>query len=156
GDKVRIAFADGSGGYIIREITSALSITVPSGATLGFVASLQWRAVIGFLDNAGTVEMVVGGRPSGISDNSVISTTILNTSSDSPRVLYSATARTNVRFRIFCYLDYTLTTPATWNTAPSLITVTRSGVMETSVRELLYQKTLTANGTFDTNEWWPG
>src|SRR5690606_16486313 len=69
GDKVRIAFADGSGGYIIREITSALSITVPSGATLGFVASLQWRAVIGFLDNAGTVEMVVGGRPSGISDN---------------------------------------------------------------------------------------
>ncbi|TFZ81701.1 collagen-like protein [Candidatus Macondimonas diazotrophica] len=155
-DKGRIGFLNTAGGYDIIEVTSAMSITIPSGASLGFISNLKWTVGVGFLNNAGTVELAVVGRPSGLSDNSVVSTSVLDTASDSPRIIYSDAARASVRFRVFCYLDYTLATPATWDTAPSRILLTRAAVTEISVRELLYEKTLAADGGFDTDEWWPG
>lgn len=153
-DPVVIAFANTSGGFDIVEVTAALSVTVASGATLGAVNGLQFKVCVAAINNGGTAELTVIGRPSGITDNSVISTTALSGTSNSARTAYSTTARTNVRARVLGYHTYTLTTAGTWNTAPSDILLTRAGAVEIAVKEVLYDVTLTANGVFDTNDWW--
>lgn len=156
-DPVRVAFANATGGFDVLEVTAALSLTFSSGSTGGAISGLEFKAGVLLLNNAGTVAMGVVVRPSGIRDNSVVSTTAEGGAgtADSPRVIYSASALTNVRARVVGYHTYTLATSGTWDTAPTDTLLTRAGVIETQVRELLYEKTLTAAGTFDTAEWWP-
>ncbi len=156
-DPVRVAFANTTGGFDVLEGTSALSFTFSSGSTGGAVNNLEFKAGILLLNNAGTLAMGVVVRPSGIKDNSIVSTTAEGGAgaADSPRVIYSASALTNVRARVLGYATYTLAAVGTWDTAPSDVLLTRAGAVEMQVKELLYQKTLSANGSFDTNEWWP-
>ena len=157
-DVVRIGFANATGGYDIVQCSSALSVTLSSGSTGGAVNALEFKVGIILLNNAGTLAMGAVVRPSGIKDNSIVSTTAEGGAgaADSPRVIYSASALTNVRARVLGYATYTLATVGTWDTAPSDVLLTRAGAMEVQVKELLYDKTLGASGNFDTNEWWPG
>ncbi len=98
---VKISFRNTTitiGNYIQRLLSSALSIVVPSGATLG-----QTNAVPGFLyvyalDNSGTIELAISGTDCW-DDGILQSTTILDTASDSATVLYSTTARSSVAIR---------------------------------------------------------
>lgn len=156
-DPVRVAFVNTTGGFDVLEGTSALSITFSSGSTGGAVNNLEFKVGIILLNNAGTLAIGVVVRPSGIKDNSIVSTTAEGGAgaADSPRVIYSASALTNVRARVLGYATYTLAAVGTWNTAPSDVLLTRAGAMEVQVKELLYDKTLGASGNFDTNEWWP-
>ncbi|WP_167792507.1 hypothetical protein, partial [Candidatus Macondimonas diazotrophica] len=157
-DPVRIAFNTTTGGFEVLELTAALSVTFSSGSTGGAVANLAFKVGVLLFNNAGTLAMGAVVRPSGIRDNSVVSTTAEGGAggADSPRVIYSAAALSNVRCRVLGYVTYTLATPGTWDTAPSEILLTRAAAVEIHARELLYEKTLTANGVFDTDEWWPG
>ena len=156
-DPVRASFVNTTGGFDVLEGASALSFTFSSGSTGGAVNALEFKAGILLLNNAGTLAMGVVVRPSGIKDNSIVSTTAEGGAgaADSPRIIYSASALSNVRARVLGYATYTLSTAGTWNTAPSDILLTRAGMMEIAVKELLYDKTLSASGNFDTNEWWP-
>ena len=156
-DPVRASFVNTTGGFDVLEGTSALSITFSSGSTGGAVNALEFKVGIVLLNNAGTLAMGAVVRPSGIKDNSIVSTTAEGGAgaADSPRVIYSASALTNVRARVLGYATYTLAAVGTWNTAPSDVLLTRAGAMEVQVKELLYEKTLGASGNFDTNEWWP-
>lgn len=156
-DPVRASFVNTTGGFDVLEGTSALSFTFSSGSTGGAVNNLEFKAGILLLNNAGTLDMGVVVRPSGIKDNSIVSTTAEGGAgaADSPRVIYSASALTNVRARVLGYATYTLAAVGTWDTAPSDVLLTRAGAMEVQVQELLYEKTLGASGNFDTNEWWP-
>ena len=156
-DVVRIGFANATGGYDIVQCSSALSVTLSSGSTGGAVNALEFKVGIILLNNAGTLAMGAVVRPSGIKDNSIVSTTAEGGAgaADSPRVIYSASALTNVRARVLGYATYTLAAVGTWDTAPSDVLLTRAGAMEVQVKELLYEKTLGASGNFDTNEWWP-
>lgn len=157
-DPVRVAFANTAGGFDVLERTSALSFTFSSGSTGGAIAGLEFKACPVLLNNAGVIDLGVAVRPSGIRDNSVVSTLAEGGvgGADSPRVIYSASALTNVRCRVLGYATYTLATEGTWDTAPTEILLTRAAAVEIQARELLYEKTLTANGVFDTDEWWPG
>lgn len=156
-DPVRVAFVNTTGGFDVLEGTSALSFTFSSGSTGGAVNNLEFKVGIILLNNAGTLAIGVVVRPSGIKDNSIVSTTAEGGAgaADSPRVIYSASALTNVRARVLGYATYTLAAVGTWDTAPSDVLLTRAGAMEVQVKELLYEKTLSAAGNFDTNEWWP-
>ncbi len=156
-DIVKVGFANATGGFDIVQCTSALSFTISSGSTGGAVNALEFKVGIVLLNNAGTLALGAVVRPSGIKDNSIVSTTAEGGTgtADSPRVIYSASALTNVRARVLGYATYTLAAVGTWNTAPSDVLLTRAGVMELQVKELLYDKTLGASGNFDTNEWWP-
>jgi len=156
-DPVRVAFVNTTGGFDVLEGTSALSFTFSSGSTGGAVNNLGFKVGIVLLNNAGSLALGAVVRPSGIKDNSIVSTTAEGGAgaADSPRVIYSASALTNVRARVLGYATYTLATAGTWNTAPSDVVLTRAGAMEVQVKELLYDKTLSAAGNFDTNEWWP-
>jgi hypothetical protein len=114
-----------SGAVVSRSVTSAISVTVSSGSTLGTVAATQSRIVVLALDNAGTVELAVVNIAGGndLTETGVISTTAEGGSgaADSASTIYSTTARTGVAYRVVGYIESTQATAGTWATAPSTI-----------------------------------
>lgn len=102
---------------------SALSLVVPSTATLGTVSAIQSRLVLLAINNAGTVELAIVNIAGGnnLDETTLISTTALSTGSTSSNVIYSTTARTSVPFRVVGYIESTQATAGTWATAPSTI-----------------------------------
>lgn len=114
-----------SGTVVSRSVTSAISVTVSSGSTLGTVSATQSRIVVLALDNAGTVELAVVNIAGGndLTETGVISTTAEGGSgaADSASTIYSTTARTGVAYRVVGYIESTQATAGTWATAPSTI-----------------------------------
>ena len=114
-----------SGTVVSRVISSAISVTVSSGSTLGTVSAVQSRIVVLALDNAGTVELAVVNIAGGndLTETGVISTTAEGGSgaADSASTIYSTTARTSVAYRVVGYIESTQATAGTWATAPSTI-----------------------------------
>lgn len=100
-----------------REVTAALSLTVPSGATLGHNDSLLQYIYLYSIDNSGTVELAVSFKYFG--QHGIVSTTALSTGSDSGTVMYSTTARTSVPYVVLAYFEITEATAGAWATAPS-------------------------------------
>ena len=112
-----------SGVVNTRTIASQISLIVPSGATLGTIASTKARLVLLAIDNAGTVELAVVNELGGnnLDETSLITTVAISSGAGSPNVIYSTTARTNVPFRVVGYIDITETTPGTWATVPNQV-----------------------------------
>lgn len=124
-----------------RSVTGALSITIPSTATVGTLSGRTSRIYFGLLDNAGTLELcywnavTAAEAPSGqhafVSglfrvDAGAVYTTVANTTgSDSAGVIYSDSARSNVRVVPIAYVDSDQATAGTWATA--IISVTLIG-----------------------------
>lgn len=106
-----------------RSVAAALSLTVPSGATLGTTNSVLARLFVLAIDNAGTVELAIVNQNGGVNldETTLISTTAISGTSNSANVIYSQTARTNVPFRVVEYIEITEATAGTWATAPSLV-----------------------------------
>jgi hypothetical protein len=113
----------GSGTVNTRTVSSAITVVVPSGGTLGTTNALLSRVAILAIDNAGTVEVACVNVSTGIdlTETGVISTTAVGTGSDSAGVIYSTTGRTNVPYRVMGYCESTQATAGTWASAPSLI-----------------------------------
>ena len=112
-----------SGAPIKRTIASALSLVIPSGATLGTVSTVASRLVLLAIDNAGTIELAVTNIAGGLNldETSLINTTAISAAASAANVVYSTTARTGVAFRVVGFVDSTQTTAGTWASAPSLI-----------------------------------
>lgn len=106
-----------------RDVTTQLSLVVPSGATLGTVANVKARLIIMALDNSGTVELGICNLVGGLSldETGLISTTAISASASSASVVYSATARANVPYRVVGFVDITEATAGTWAAAPTLV-----------------------------------
>lgn len=110
-----------SGVYNQRSVTSATSITISSGSTLGHTNGVTWPIYVYAIDNAGTVELAVS------STEFAFQTIGLGTSTaeggagaaDSYGGWYSTTARTNVPFRLLGAYSSTQTTAGTWATVPN-------------------------------------
>lgn len=106
-----------------RTVGSTISLTVPSGATLGTVNAVQSRLVLLAIDNAGVVDFAItnlsGGR--NLDETSLISTTAISAAANSANIVYSTSARTNVPFRVVGYVESTQSTAGTWATAPSTV-----------------------------------
>jgi hypothetical protein len=103
------------GGFDVISTTSSLSLTVPSGATLGTASGVNAYLYVYLLNNVGANEIAISGSrkwDEGVLQN----TTVLNTSSDSGDVLYSTTARTGVPVRLIRRLLTNQATAGTWNT----------------------------------------
>lgn len=101
----------------------ALSLTVPSSATLGTVNATQARLVILVINNAGTPELAIVNLAGGnnLDETTLISTTAISASATASNVIYSTSARTNVAFRVVGFVDITEATAGTWATAPTLV-----------------------------------
>jgi hypothetical protein len=122
GSPVKIGFRSGTvtnGTYNQRSVTGALSVVVPSGATLGHLSSAACWIYIYAIDNAGTVELAVS---SIWRDESALftSTTISAAADDSG--LYSTTGRTGVPARLIGRLKYNASPDGTYSAIPDEVT----------------------------------
>ena len=127
-----------SGLYVRREITSALSVTIPASQAVGTSNSVPFRINVEAIDNAGTVELAVincvsgGSSPTAVRAlpaDGVVSTTAI-ASAPSAGVFYSTTARTNLASRHLGYVEYSsgLATAGTWASAPTRINLFGPGI----------------------------
>lgn len=111
----RISFRSSTaatGGYNIRSVTAALSIVIPSGATLGHADGADAFVYVYALDNAGTVELAVS---SAVKDESSLQTSLtIGTGSDDDD-FYSTTGRSNVPIRLLLRLKSNQVTAGTWD-----------------------------------------
>lgn len=113
-----------SGTVSYRTVASAISLTIPAGVTLGTINGQPARLVVIALDNAGTVELAVvnlaGGSPL-LDETNLMTTVAISGASNSATTVYSASARTNVPYRVVGFIDITEATAGTWATAPTVI-----------------------------------
>jgi hypothetical protein len=114
-----------SGATTTRNVTTAISMTVSNGSTLGTANAILAKLAVLAIDNAGTVELaVVNANAYGLLDErNLISTTAEGGTgtADSGTVIYSTTARTSVPFRIVGYIELTQATAGAYATSPSNI-----------------------------------
>lgn len=101
------------------------NLVISSGSTLGTVSATQSRIVVIAMNNAGTIELAAVNISGGtqLDETNLISTTAEGGAgaADSATVVYSATARTSLAYRVIGYIESTQATAGTWATAPSTI-----------------------------------
>jgi hypothetical protein len=108
-----------SGTTSTATVSSAITVTIPSGATLGTVSNQLSDVTVVAINNAGTVELAVG---IGSGDEfGVISTTSMSGTSNTIGTFYSTTGRSNVPYCVVGFVRSTQVTAGTWSTAPSLV-----------------------------------
>lgn len=106
-----------------RTITSALSITAPSGATLGTVSGTLSRIVILALDNAGVVSLGLVNQNStlNLDETTLINATAIGAGSTSVNTVYATTNMSGVPFRVIGYIESTQPTAGVWTSGPSQV-----------------------------------
>ena len=101
------------------------NLVITHGSTLGTVSAIQSRIAVLAINNAGSIELAAVNISGGndLSETGLISTTAEGGAgaADSANVIYSATARTNLAYRVIGYVESTQATAGTWATAPSTI-----------------------------------
>lgn len=103
-------------------LTTAATLVVPSGATLGTVSGVASQLLVLAINNAGTIELAVVNISGGAAINDgIVSTTAISASSPSNTAFYSTTARTDVAYRVVGSIQSTQATAGTWASAPSYV-----------------------------------
>lgn len=106
-----------TGTYSTVSVTGALSVVVPSGATLGQTSTLTYEIYVYALNNAGTIELAVSSTLQD--ERRVATTTAIGAGSTSFTGFYSTSARTGVAIRFIGKLTNTQTTAGTWAVVPT-------------------------------------
>ncbi|WP_137010160.1 gp53-like domain-containing protein [Aquitalea aquatilis] len=103
--------------------SAALSLTVPSGATLGSTNGVAATYAVLAINNNGTEQLGIVNMAGGISldENGLISATAISAGATSASTIYSSSAVTNMPFRVAGYVTATEATAGTWATAPSQV-----------------------------------
>lgn len=101
-----------------------LSITVPSGATLGTLSNIASRLVLLVAYNSGSPILCITNLAGGLQldETNLISPTTISTASDSANMIYSASAvSANSPYRVVGFVDIQESTAGVWATAPTLV-----------------------------------
>lgn len=125
---IYIGFPSNSTQIAIRSVTSALSMTISAGSTLGIQASsMGTRIGIVAMDNNGTVVLGVGNFPSPpSSDNATFSSVAEGGSgtADSTETIYTPTTLTGLFVQPVAWASYgQFATPGNWTTSPSSLSM---------------------------------
>lgn len=110
--------------YNIRETTAALSLVVPATAALGFAGDEQNLLHFGLID-VGDGTVVIGVSKDGAvwNEDRLVSTTAIDTASDSGTVIYTTDAQTSKPCRLLgTMLIASGPTAGNWDEAPSRVT----------------------------------
>lgn len=94
---------------------SAVTVVVPSGATLSHADGVVNYIYVYAINYSGSIELAVSRRM--YSERTTVSTVALSSGSDANNVIYSTTARTGVSLRLVGRLTSTQTTAGTWAAA---------------------------------------
>jgi hypothetical protein len=114
-----------SGGLVERDITSATSLTVPAGATLGTSSGVEALLYVYLLD-ANPVVIAVSGI--GTWDESAAqSSTAISAGATSSTVLYTAAGQTNRFIRLIGRIRTTQTTAGQWASAVTQVSLGVNG-----------------------------
>lgn len=105
-------------------LTAAISVTVPSGATMGTSNGVANRLWVAALYNSGVPELAIINTWDGtdvhmISPTDEITTVATGTGSDSAHTWYSTTLRSSQPIAIAGYVESTQATAGAWATSPS-------------------------------------
>lgn len=114
----------GTGNYVKRTITSALSFTFSSGSTVGHVSGVSDYLYYYFIDNSGTVDL--GAAGSNIFDKGTVQSTTAEGgagAADSKTVLYSASSLSNKPILLAGRLLSNQATAGTWASAISEVSL---------------------------------
>lgn len=109
--------------YNTRSIQAAVSLVVPSGATLGHASNVQQPLHWYLIDNAGTLEPAVSTKFFGSSG--IVSTTQITGAAASATTMYSTTARASVPFTWIGVSKDKQTTAGTWTAVPTAASMVR-------------------------------
>ena len=140
-----------TGGYTQRTVSSALSVVVSSGSTLGFVDGEAQYVYVYAIDNAGTIELAVSGSRT-FDEGLLYSTTAEGGAgaADDKDTLYSTTARVDVPVRYLGRILSNQATAGTWASAPTEVTLhSTAGEMTEDFSEVLLSE---GNGHGSTND----
>lgn len=125
-DQVQVAMRDATaatGKYATRTAQAALSLSVPSGATLGHASGVDSPMHWYLIDNAGALELAVSTRFFGY--GGIVSTTVMSAGSTSATTMYSGSARANVPFAWIGATRDTQVAAGTWAAVPSSVSLTQ-------------------------------
>lgn len=113
----------GSGTVTSISVSAAISVVVPSTATLGTINAVQNRLAVIAILFGGAAELAVVNIAGGanLDETTLLTTTAISTAADFDSVVYSTAARASVPFRVVGYVESTQATAGTWATAPSTI-----------------------------------
>lgn len=124
GNPIKIGFRHTTvttGGFNIRSVTGALSMTIDSGATLGTTSGDSETIYIYALDNAGTVELAASKMK--FNEAELQTTTLLDGSADDAYTIYSDVARTTKPIKLIGHFISTQAAAGTWVTSASEVFV---------------------------------
>lgn len=124
GDTLDFRSATLTTGAPVRVAVNALSITIPTGATLGSTSGVASRLVSLVAYNAGSPVLCVANLAGGaqLDETNLISPTTISASATSAGVIYSASAvAAGSPYRVIGFVDNTQATAGTWATAPTLV-----------------------------------
>ena len=113
-----------SDGSVTKTTTGPLSITIPSGATLGTIGGVAARLVLLVAYNAGSPVLCVANIAGGVQldETNLISPTTISAAATSAGVIYSASAvAANSPYRVVGFVDSTQAAAGTWVTSPTLV-----------------------------------
>lgn len=110
--------------FNVRETTAALSLVVPATAALGFVGDEANLLHFGLIDvGDGTVVIGVSKDGAAWNEDRLVSTTAIDTASDSATVIYTTDAQTSKPCRLLGVMVIASgPTAGNWDEAPSRVT----------------------------------
>lgn len=126
-----------NGAYNKRTVTGALSLVIPSGATLGHVDGVEGFIYVYLGDNAGTLSL---SATSVLKDEGSLQTvTAIGTGSDA-NLLYG-TALTTKPVRLIVRMKSTQTTAGTWDAVPTEVSLASFQVFQEPVVSVIAENT---------------
>jgi hypothetical protein len=126
-----------SGAYAVVAVESALSITVPSGSTVGFSNAAPGRFWVVAIDNSGTVSLAVINCLSGtnvfpLQGQGTCNVTAFGGGGNSAQVFYGVSSIASVPYSVLGAVTYetgnTLATAGSWSAVPSSVILYRAGL----------------------------
>jgi hypothetical protein len=129
---IYISFREADGSYSTISLTATISLTVPSGATLGQGSvgiSDRFRLWVIAFNDSGTVRLgIVNTHAAAILDETkpARAPLALDVDADSARMIFSTAIISVAKyFRIIGFMDWSsgLGTPGTWNVLPDITTL---------------------------------
>jgi hypothetical protein len=147
-DPVWFAFRSGAstagGGYAVIEFTAPLSITVPSGSSVGFSNATPGRLWLVAVNNGGVVSLAVinalaignSGASPGVYSLAgwvLVNVTAIGGAASNAQIFYGNNSLAGVPFAVLGHVTWeygnTLPTAGAWSAGPSTVELYRPGVL---------------------------
>lgn len=171
-DPVLICFRNATaatGNYVYRTVTGALSLVIPSTATMGAANAVPFDIAVALFDDAGTIRLGAI-NPFQSSDFSfyplaqippIATSTTIGTGSDAAKTWYTGTGVTSKPYLIAAIARYAsgLVTAGSWNVSPTTLQPFGHGIPLPGEEraQLLHvreeQAANTSGGTFTSGAW---